>query len=97
MLLRKSYVTFDDNSLEKKLTEDSPTEYIKNPFLEEMKNEILNRDIIFEPISEFVNQPAIIQPIERDNTRESESSKEKTEFRYWCCFSNKKIKNQDHQ
>ena len=90
MSLRKSYVTFDDNSLEKKLIEDSPTEYIKNPFLEEMNNETLNRDIIFEPISEFVNQPAIIQPIERDNIQESESLKEKTKFSYWCCFSNKK-------
>jgi hypothetical protein len=90
MSLRKSYVTFDDNSLEKKLIEDSPTEYIKNPFLEEMNNETLNRDIIFEPASEFVNQPAIIQPIERDNTRELESSEDKTIFRYWCCFTNKK-------
>ena len=37
MSLRKNYVTFDDDSLEKKLIEDSPPiEYIKNPFLEEM-------------------------------------------------------------
>jgi hypothetical protein len=98
MSLRKHYIPFDDNSLEKKLIEDStPTEYIKKPFQEKMKNETINRDIIFEQASEFVNQPVIHQPIERDNNGESESLKEKTKFSYWCCFSNKKIKNQGHQ
>jgi hypothetical protein len=90
MSLRKTYIPFDDNSLDKKLIGDSPpTEYIKNPFLEEMNSETLNRDIIFEPISEFVNQPAIIEPINRDITPELESLEDKTFFRYWCCFTKK--------